>query len=99
MPSPIKRARPGITPVAKQVRGSPVHQVDPGAPDTLGRGESPVGVDARRLQAAVEERYRLPPPPGKWSARRRLVFILMASTVLWGLLIGGAVLIVRAISA
>lgn len=98
MASPTKRARPSDDAVSRNAQASPVRPRDMDASSEGTREENPVGVGARRLQAAVEERYRLPPPPGKWSARRRLAFILVASTLLWGLLIGGALLLVRVIT-
>lgn len=47
--------------------------------------------NARLLQTALEVRYAKPSPPVRWSRRKTLAFIVIASTVLWGLIITAVV--------
>lgn len=54
--------------------------------------------DARRLQAALKSRLEPSELPARWSRRRTLVFVVVASVVLWALIVAGAVLTVRLVS-
>lgn len=55
-------------------------------------------VDARQLQDALEIRYRRPTGPDRWSRRRTIAFVVIASGALWALVIAAAIWGVRLIT-
>ena len=42
--------------------------------------------DARALQTQLARRWSLPATPKRWSSRRSLAFIVVASVLLWGVI-------------
>jgi hypothetical protein len=55
-----------------------------------GEGAQAIDSPARRLQEELEANFA-GPQAARWSARRRLAFIVGASAALWGALIWGVV--------
>lgn len=59
-----------------------------------GDGSAAVESPARRLQIELERNWTVEAEQARWSPRRSLGFIIIASTLLWGALIWGVVQVV-----
>lgn len=59
------------------------------SPKTAARGLAAVESPARRLQIDLKRNWAQPEPVTRWSARRRLGFILATNALLWVTLIWG----------
>lgn len=84
MASPARRDRPPPARRSQRAEAARPLALDG---EVSGGGTSVARSDARRLQAALESRYRSPAPTPRWSRRRTLAFVIVTSAALWGAVI------------